>query len=287
MKKGIVMFAHNNRQVDYAKMSIISAKLAKKNLQVPVSLITDTSTVDWMHESNIFKMASEVFENIIITDRPEDENSRITYDGKNKTKTPFKNANRNTVWDLTPYERTLLIDTDYFVLSNSLNEYWDVDSDMLIAESYNDIVGKERTGYLDKHVSETGIKMLWATTVMFTKNENTKLFFNLVEHVRKNYKQFADLFRFNDIIYRNDISFSVARHIMYGYETDNDYSLPSVLSVTDKDYLHDVDKDKNLIVMVSPKSDGNYCVTKVNKTDLHIMNKQSIIRNSDKLMELA
>ena len=39
--------------------------------------------------------------------------------------------------------------------------------------------------------------------------------------------------------------------------------------------------------MVSPKTDGNYCVTKVNKTDLHIMNKQSIIRNSDKLMELA
>lgn len=287
MKKGIVLFAHNNRQIDYVKMSIISAKLAKKNLGVPVSLITDPSTVEWMKESNIFEVASTVFENIIITQRPDDENTRVIFDGTAKISSPFKNANRNSVWDLTPYDRTLLLDTDYFVLGNSLNEYWDVDSDILIAESYNDIFGQERTGYLDKHVSETGVKMLWATTVMFTKNENTKLFFNLVEHIRQNYKQFADLFRFNSSIYRNDIAFSVARHIMYGFETDKDYSLPPVLSVTDKDYLYDIDNSGNLIFLVSPKLDGTYCAAKINNNDIHIMNKQSISRNTDKLMELA
>ena len=64
MKKGIVIFAHNNRQIDYAKMSLISAKLAKKHLGVPVSLITDPSTLEWLHESNTFALASEIFENI-------------------------------------------------------------------------------------------------------------------------------------------------------------------------------------------------------------------------------
>ena len=287
MKKGIVMFAHNNRQIDYVKMAIISAKLAKKNLGVPASLITDPSTVEWMRESNIFEVASNVFESVIITERPKDENTRVIFDGTEKVASPFKNANRNSVWNLTPYDRTLLIDTDYFVLSNNLNEYWNVDSDILIAESYNDIFGQERTGYLDRHVSETGIKMLWATTVMFTKNENTKVFFDLVEHIRENYKQFADLFRFNSAIYRNDIAFSVARHIMYGYETDDDYSLPPVLSITDKDHLYDVDNDGNLVVMVSPKLDGVYCAAKIGGNDLHVMNKQSILRNSEKLMRLA
>jgi len=286
MKKGIVIFAHNNRQIDYAKMSIISAGLAKKKLGVPVTLITDPSTVEWMQESKIFEKATEVFESIVITQRPEDENTRVVFDGTTKSSSPFKNANRNSVWDLTPYDRTLLIDTDYFVMTDTLNNYWNVESDILIADSYNDIFGKERTGYLDNHISETGIKMLWATTVMFTKNERTKLFFDLVEHIRQNYKQFANLFSFNDRIFRNDIAFSIARHIMYGFETDNDYSLPPVLSITDKDHLHDVDKDGNLIVLASPKLDSNYCVAKIKENNIHIMNKQSIMRNSEKLMEL-
>jgi hypothetical protein len=286
MKKGIVIFAHNNRQIDYAKMSLISAKLAKKHLGVPVSLITDPSTVEWMRESNTFALASEIFENIIISETPETENTRILHDGQTKTALPFKNSNRNSVWDLTPYDRTLLLDTDYMVLSGTLNNYWDVDSDILIAESYNDIFGDARTGYHDRFISDTGIKMLWATTVMFTKNDNTKIFFNMVEHIRENYKQFADLFRFDSRVFRNDIAFSIARHIMYGFEQDSDYALPPVLSITDKDMLYSVEGDR-LIVLASPMLNDNYCAANINATDLHIMNKQSIMRNYEKLMELA
>ena len=40
MKKGILIFAHNSRDVDYALMSLVSAKFAKENLQVPVSLVS-------------------------------------------------------------------------------------------------------------------------------------------------------------------------------------------------------------------------------------------------------
>ena len=39
MTRGILIFAHNNRDVDYALMSIVSGHLAGKYLQVPVSLI--------------------------------------------------------------------------------------------------------------------------------------------------------------------------------------------------------------------------------------------------------
>lgn len=286
MKKGVVIFAHNTRQTDYVKMAMVCGKLARKNLGVPASLITDPSTVEWMRESKIFETASNIFENIIITQRPEDNNMRIIHDGMSKEQTLFKNANRNSVWDLTPYDRTLLIDSDYFVMTDTLNNYWNVESDFLISESYNDIIGTERTGYLDRYISDTGIRMLWATTVMFTKNEDTKVFFDLVEHIRKNYKQFADLFRFDDRIFRNDIAFSVARHILYGFEQDKDYYLPPVLSITDKDMLYDVDELGSLIALVSPKLNDEYCAVKIT-TDLHIMNKQSIIRNHDKLMELA
>ena len=65
MKRGILIFAHNSRDVDYALMSLVSAKFAKTNLQVPVSLIVDKFTVEWMQTSNIYDLSQEIFDKII------------------------------------------------------------------------------------------------------------------------------------------------------------------------------------------------------------------------------
>jgi hypothetical protein len=284
MNKGIVLFAHNNRQIDYAKMSILTAKLANKNLQVPVSLITDPSTSSWMKESKIFSTAANLFDKIIIIPRPEDNNMRNFGDGKSFASAPFTNGNRFNVWDHTPYERTLLVDTDFLILTDNLNKYWNVDSDLLMSPKYNDIIGKDRIGYLDTHISETGIEMYWATTVMFTKNEHTKIFFNLVDFIKQKYKMFADVYRFNPIVYRNDIAFSIAKHIMNGFQKIEEYNLPDVFSVTDKDMLYDVDNG-SLKFLLSFK-DTNIAAS-VSSKDVHVMNKFSIVRNYDKLMELA
>ena len=127
MKKGILVFAHNNREIDYALMSIISAGLAKKYLEVPASLVTDKSTVDWMKDSKSYDKALEVFEQIIITERPVSQNTRLLYDGNFTSKVvPFNNSNRSKAYELTPYDRTLLLDSDFLVFSNRLSAYWDV-----------------------------------------------------------------------------------------------------------------------------------------------------------------
>jgi len=285
MSKGVLIFAHNNRQVDYARMAIIAGGLATKNLQVPVTLATDDSTVAWMKESNIYTIAMKIFEHIRIVNRPEDLQNRKFNDGTEQVVAPFKNSNRASVYNITPYDRTLLIDSDFFILTDELNNYWDIDSSVLISKNYNDILGPERIGYLDRYVSNTGVQLLWATKVMFTKNEESKTFFNLVNHVRENYKRYADVYRYDSRMYRNDIAFAVARHIMYGFETDNDYSLPDVFSVPDKDVLYDV-SNESLKFLVSPKLNNNFIATSVKGRDVHIMNKQSIIRNFDKLVEM-
>ena len=287
MSKGVVLFAHNNRQIDYVRMSILAARLAVKNLKVPVSLVTDPSTVDWIKESGIEKSVTDTFEKIIITQRPNDtRNIKNYHDGKNRTPAPFTNGNRYSVWDHTPYDRTLMIDTDYLVLTDALGDYWDADADLLISPRYNDIQGMERTGYLDTHISETGIEMLWATTVMFTKNENTKTFFDLVEHVKTKYKMYSDVYRFNPTLYRNDIAFSVAKHIMNGYQNIDEYNLPDIFSTADKDILVDV-KDNRLQFLIAQNNTDGYVATSVSNKDVHVMNKFSIMRNYDKLMELA
>jgi hypothetical protein len=40
MTKGVLIFAHNSPDVDYGLMATIAGGLAKKNLGVPVSLVT-------------------------------------------------------------------------------------------------------------------------------------------------------------------------------------------------------------------------------------------------------
>lgn len=287
MTKGALIFAHNNREIDYALMAIIAGGLAKKNLRIPVTLVTDESTKAWMIESNIFKKAQEVFENIIQVEKPVNDNQRRLYDGvANNNIVPFCNANRSSAWELTPYDKTLLLDCDYLVMSDSLNEFWEVDEDVLISVSINDIYDQKRLGYHDKYVSDTGVHLYWATTVMFTKNQASKSFFDMVEFVRENYQYYGDLFRFNPQQYRNDIAFSVAKHILSGFEKDTGHGLPPVLTALDKDILHSVDKTGKLTFLVSPNLDSNYCAAALKNTDIHIMNKKSIVRNAEALMEL-
>ena len=230
MTKGILIFAHNNPQIDYGLMAIISAGLAKKNLKVPVSLVTDKWTIAWLKESNMYSKAESIFDKIIEVDKPVTKNYRKLHDGFNSQTVPFENSNRFSVWDLSPYDKTLMIDSDYLIFSTVLNEYWDIEAPVMMSHSMNDITG-ERAGILDNRVSETGIHMFWATTVMFDKSLESQFFFKLVDFIKDNYRYYADLFRFNPKQFRNDIAFSIAKHIMNGFETEFVYTLPPIFTI--------------------------------------------------------
>lgn len=285
MTNGILIFAHNNREVDYGLLAVISGGLAKKHLHLPVSLVTDLSTKEWLIKSRTWQQVETVFEHVIIVDKPVTNNQRGLHDGVINKKIPFCNTNRHSVWDLTPYDRTLLIDSDFLIFSDNLNKYWNVEADVMIGDSINDIYSKDRLGYLDRYVCETSCKMYWATTVMFTKNPQSKLFFDTVNLIKENYKHYADVFQFDHRQYRNDIAFSVAKHMLDGFENMHTPTLPPVLSVMDKDILTAVDKNK-LTFLIDHRLDATYCAASVTGVDIHVMNKQSILRHQQQLMEL-
>lgn len=284
MSRGILLFAHNSRDIDYLQMAMASGGLAKKNLSLPVSLVTDESTIEWAKKSSKYDKCQDIFDKIICIERPITTNKRRLHDGSESTTVPFINSSRPQAWELTPYEQTLLIDTDYFIFSDKLNEFWDVEEDVKISSSINDIYTGNRMGYLDKYVADTGVHMYWATTIMFNKNENSKKFFDLVDVIREQYKLFSDMYRFDVSQYRNDIAFSIAKHIFDGYRTELRGSLPPVFSAIDKDELVEVAESK-LTFLVYESADNNIA-TSIEGTDIHVMNKQSITRHIDKLLEL-
>jgi hypothetical protein len=284
MKNGILIFAHNSRDIDYALMSLISAKFAKTNLQVPVSLVVDKSTVEWMQTSYIYNLSQEIFDKIIEIEKPVTQNIRVLNDGYTSKTVPFVNSNRASVWDLTPYHRTLLIDSDFLIMSDRLNQYWDANTDVMLSPSMQDVRG-DRKGILDSWVSETGIPLYWATTVMFTKNNESKIFFDLVDVIRTNYNYFADLFRFNPKQYRNDIAFSIAKHMLNGFDTGAE-NLPPILTLLDKDLIHSVSNNQLRVYLNDSMSEDHVVIASIKDLDVHVMNKQSIIRNAKEFLEI-
>jgi hypothetical protein len=285
MNNGSLIFAHNNRDVDYILLALISGGLAKKHLNAPVSLVTDSTTLEWAEHSGIYTKVKEVFDQVILVNKPKTDNKRNLHDGTEKKSIDFTNTNRCSAYELSPYDRTLLLDSDFLIFSNRLAQYWDVDEPIMVAYAMNDICSQQRMGYHDRYVSDTGAHLLWATTVMFSKDSYSELFFDLVNQVKQNYQYYADLFRFDPRQFRNDIAFGVAKHILDGFEHIDQFSLPSLLTVQDKDILHSVRGDK-LTFLVSTNFNQNYILASTQGVDVHVMNKQSIVRNKEFLLEL-
>jgi len=286
MNNGVLIYAHNSRDVDYLDLAIISAQLAKKNLKVPVSLVTDKSTMQWAVESNKMSYVEDIFQHVIFSENFYEYQYRRLHDGKENFKDVlFLNKDRCSAWNLTPYDRTLLIDSDFLIFTSELSNYWNVDQDFLIAASANDFYHESRLEYNDNYISDVSIKMRWATTIMFTKNKNSKLVFDLVEFIRDNYYYFSELYRCRSRTFRNDIAFSIASHILNSNLATDEYFLPSVSSSFDKDLLIDIKQDK-LFFLLSSKFGDTYTLCSKKYQDIHVMNKQSIVRNKDKLLGL-
>jgi len=288
MKKGVLIFAHNSKEVDYVSLAIISGKLAKKYLKVPVSLATDADTLGIIISSKLKTDVFETFDKVIKIDQEKKtDNKRIIYDRDFSKVIPFINNSRPNAYEVSPYERTLLIDSDFLIFSDTLGNYWDCDSSIMISDSFINL-RNETNHIFDKQISETGPPLRWATTVMFSKNEESKIFFNLVSHIRDQYIFYSNLYQFNPKIYRNDISFSIAKHILDRFEIDDKNNLPPILSLIDRDNIEKVKDDGTLIFSLgNDRNNSEYILSSIKNKDVHVMNKNAIIRHYDELLGLT
>jgi hypothetical protein len=109
----------------------------------------------------------------------------------------------------------------------------------------------------------------------------------LVQFIKDNYKYYSELYKIDPRVYRNDISFSIAKHILDGFCQNLDISLPPILTVQSKDLIEKVRDDGTIIFLVDYfLNDSEYVLTSIKNQDIHIMNKQSILNHKDTLLEL-
>jgi len=254
--RGAVLFAFNTTTIDYIKIAVQSAQLIDNFLNLPVTLITDA---DVKHE---------IFDQIIRV-------NHVVKNSKNCDQTEWRNADRYTAYDLSPYNETLLLDSDYLIFDCSLLTLFEVTSDFRLQHN-NHMIGEESNFVMGM----TSLPYIWATVVLFKKTLRSKQFFDLVGRIQRNYEYYKLLYNIRERNFRNDYAFTIANSILNGYELGQDQSNPWNM-VSFHQLIKKIEiKNNNLIVKLPDKA---YVLPMQN---VHIMDKQYLLSNEfDQLVE--
>lgn len=291
MTRGVLMYAHNNAEIDYFKIACANALMVKKNLKVPVTLVTDSGSVAWGKTQLGDELVNKCFDNIIEVNRNYTFNNIRNYsDTTYTTKSlQFYNCNHWQAYNLSPYDETLFIDCDYLIMSNALANCWGSNHDVMINHKiYSPI---DVTLPYSKNIDDIGIRLYWATVVYFRKSKLAEHVFSIVEHVQKNYAYYRDLYSFSNNMYRNDNAFSVAAHVMNGYGTHEDsvteLPIPGLLMSWDVNDIKSINGINDITLYTEKSTNkGTYILTRIKDTDIHIINKWAITRVADQLIDL-
>lgn len=290
--RGIIMFAHNNSEIDYFRLAILNSLLIQHHLGITnITVVTDPHSYEYNKSKLGEEFINRAISNIVMVEKDKTfkyQNTRTFKDTSHFAKSlPFYNVNRCDAYDISPYEETILLDVDYLILSDTLNQCWGHNNELMMNWKFQDIMQDRKDPSLLR-LNHFGITMYWATVVYFRKTPYAESFFNFVKHVRSNPQFYKDLYNWNGTLYRNDYSFSIAAHMLSGFSDKGIPQLPTTLYKTfDTDDVHMVTSNNSLVLYLEkPRSPGDFILTKWEGIDIHIMNKWAINRISDSMMNL-
>ena len=290
MNRGVLMYAHNNSEIDYFKIACANALMVQKNLHVSVALVTDEGTFEWGKKSLGEDFINRCFDHIILTNRLWNFDNKRTYsDTSVSQKTlQFYNCNHWQAYELSPYNETLFIDADYLIMSPALNNCWGSENDIMINHKiFTPGSDKEPNS---KYIDDFGIRLYWATVIYFKKTELARFIFDTVKHIQENYGYYKQLYYFSNGMFRNDHAFSIAAHMLNGFTNDStiikELPIMGLLMSWDVDDIYKVNGINDITIYTEKPTKSTYLLCRIKEQDIHIMNKWAINRISDKLIEL-
>ena len=233
--RGIVAFAYNVDTIDYVAIAKKTLELASKQLGLPYTLITDQELKNDSHNMRHDIDTGEFIQ--------------------------WRNVGRHHAYELSPYDETLVIDVDYLILDNNLNKIFNIDWDYLLARHSCAL-----TTTWPARMGKTSLPYVWATVFAFRKTAKSKLFFDLVGRIQRNYSYYRALFNIDNRNFRNDFAFAIADVILNGYAVGKK-SIPGSIMAVDQS-IDSIGIIKGKIV-VKDKS-KSYVLP---RTNLHVMSK--------------
>lgn len=199
MSKGAILFAFNSPKYDYYKMAEYTAKRINHFLNLPVAIVTDNESIPYK--------PTYQFDQVIIVE-PDKTNKRDFG--------VWINKGRYQAYELSPYDETLLLDTDYMVNSNKLLKTFETSIDFCCHDTTSFLMDIKATQEL---LSAYSFKTLWATVICFRKTQRAKQIFQCLEMVQKNYEHYGNIHSFVGGVFRNDYALTLALRIANGHSS--------------------------------------------------------------------
>ena len=278
MTKGVLLFANNNGALNYVKQANYLAKRIRKYMDLPTSIVTNVDVKAKYPEY------LDAFDNILYDKSLEHLSTNKRYhDGDLYDKTTvFHNKNRINAYELSPYDETIVMDTDYIICNDILNNCFIQQKDLLLYKNATHIGIHDGTSEFLR-ISDTSVEFYWATVFFFRKTKETKIFFDLLKHIEENYMHYRSMYQFKTTVFRNDFAFSIAIHILNGYR-NGDFAgkMPGIkFYAIDKDVLFDIVDDEVKILIQKNNRFGEYTASRIKGSNIHVMNKFSLERIID------
>ena len=228
--RGVVLFAFNTNTVNYELIAKRASKLITHTLNLPVTIITEITGIQ--------------------------NNTRSGY----AHGAQWFNGDRYRAYELSPYDETLLLDSDYLVLDRALLKILDTTVDYNIMTDNQNFI-QTMTGTM----GDMSLNYVWATAVIFKKTPKSKMLFDLVGRVQNNYGYYCKLYNIRSSNFRNDYAFAIADNIINGYSASP--GIPWTMLTVDKTVKALEIKNNKIIV----REDDDAHV--IPQQSIHVMDK--------------
>jgi hypothetical protein len=263
MNKGALLFAFNSPKFNYYDMAVATAKRINYFLDIPVTIVTDSDSIP--------KKQKYTFDNVILAEA--DKTNKRDWG-------MWINKGRYRAFNLSPYDETLLLDTDYMVNSNKLLKTFELPTDFCCHDTTSFLMYPDA---VQEVLSAYSFKTLWATAVTFKKTKRSELIFQSLEMIQKNFEHYAQLHGFISVTFRNDYGLTLATRIVNGHTTPIEDVIPwNLLHVGKNTTIYKNSDDEfgtEYTVMFDNWNKGKirkeYITIK--DTDFHVMNKENFL----------
>lgn len=259
MSTGALIFAIDG-DIKYTELAKQAARRVKSWLDIPTTLITDQPITD------------SAFEQVIVIDNLGQSSVRFWADSQKRSQ--WFNASRSQALDLTPYDRTLLIDADYWIGGSNLRN--------IINGSQPFICHRRAMNVQDEQsrvqkFSNSNVDMWWATVCVFDKSQISQDIFTAWKMIQDNYQHYAALFNFTSRPFRNDYALSLALLLTNGHEQPSHVDLPWPLVNVTPECEIDLENDV-WNIRYQRLTDGELKPWRISvkDMDLHVMGKTNL-----------
>jgi hypothetical protein len=278
--KGVLLFAFNNAEIDYIKQAIFCAKKIKEHLKLSVALVTDNIS----YLETAYPFYKKYIDVVLLV--PEEKTTQLKNfsDGAySLKKLEWKNQSRPDCYEISPFDETIVLDVDYITCNDNLLNCFKIDEEFLIYKNPIDVANTVRNINSFDRISDRSIDMWWATGFYFKKSPFMKMYFDLVKHIKENWTYYRLIYQIPNTNYRNDFSFSIAIHILRGFQESSwPVTMPGTMYMSfDTDILEKLDGNA-LTIIADYKNNASYMAVSVKDANVHVMNKFSLGRIIDK-----